>query len=129
MGAADSFLAGLIEDKLLSLHTSMPCKVISYDEGSAKAVVQPLFKAKEVGKEARALPLIQNVPVLKQRLKIGTGEPQEYIPVYQAGDIVFVAFSERSLDAVLAGGGSVVLPDSTRHHSLNDAVIQGVLVL
>lgn len=129
MAAADSFLKGLIDDRLLSLHTSMPCKVISFDEGKGRAVVQPLFKAKEVGRDAVALPLIQNVPVLSQRYKIGESEPQEYVPVYQSGDIVFVAFSERSLDAVFAGGGSVVLPDSSRHHSLNDAVVLGRLSL
>ncbi|WP_274381443.1 Gp138 family membrane-puncturing spike protein [Paenibacillus mesophilus] len=108
----------------------MPCRVVSYDEERRRAVVQPLFMTKERGKPPAPLPLVQNVPVLSQRYRVdGSPDTYEYVPVYQPGDVVFVAFSERALDAALAAPGQVVPPDSDRHHSLNDAVIVGVMAL
>ena len=128
MPDAEEFLKTFIRQHLLALHTAMPARIVSYDEVRRRATIQPLHMTKEVGQAPRELPLVQNVPVLAQRFRVGGGDPQEYIPVYQSGDIVFVAFSERALDAVLAGGGRPVLPLSTRHHSLNDAVVLGKLL-
>ena len=127
MPDAEEFLKTFIRQHLLALHTAMPARIVSYDETRRRATIQPLHMTKEVGRPPRELPVIQNVPVLTQRFRVN-GEPQEYVPVYQPGDVVFVAFSERALDSVLAGGGRPVLPDSTRHHSLNDAVILGRLI-
>ncbi|MFB6475781.1 Gp138 family membrane-puncturing spike protein [Paenibacillus glucanolyticus] len=118
-------LNALIEEKLLNLHTGMPCKVISFDDSSMRAIVQPLFMTKEMGASPEALPLIQDVPVLKHRFKVDGGQPQVYEPVYEAGDIVFVAFAQRALDDAL--GGQMVYPDFNRRHDLNDAVILGVI--
>lgn len=129
MPDADEFLKTFIRQHLLNLHTAMPARIVSYDEAEKRATIQPLHMTKEVGRPPQELPVVQNVPVLTQRFRMEGGEPREYVPVYQPGDIVFVAFSERALDAVLAGGGRPVLPDSGRHHSLNDAVILGRLVL
>jgi len=126
---ADEFLKTFIRQHLLALHTAMPARIISFDEAKKRATIQPLHMTKEVGKAPQELPVVQNVPVLVQRFRVGSGDPQEHVPVYEPGDIVFVAFSERALDAVLAGGGRPVLPDSGRHHSLNDAVVLGRLVL
>ena len=128
MPDAEEFLKTFIRQHLLHLHTAMPARIVSYDETRRRATIQPLHMTKEVGRPPRELPIVQNVPVLAQRFRVNGGEPQEYVPVYEPGDIVFVAFSERALDSVLAGGGRPVLPDSTRHHSLNDAVILGRLI-
>lgn len=129
MPDAEEFLKIFIREHLLSLHTAMPARIVSYNEERRRATIQPLFMTKEVGKPPRQLPVVQNVPVLSHRFQIGVGDPQTYVPVYEPGDIVFVAFSERALDAVMAGGGRPVLPDSSRHHSINDAVIIGRLML
>lgn len=118
------FLNGFIDEKLLNLNTAMPCRVISYDESKRRASVQPLFMVKEVGRAPEALPPIQDVPVLKQRFKLGAGEPQEYVPVYEPGDVVLVAFAQRAIDDVL--GGQMAYP-GTRRHDLTDAVILGVI--
>ncbi|MGA4517195.1 Gp138 family membrane-puncturing spike protein [Solibacillus silvestris] len=55
---------------LLSINTCMPCKVLSYDEKTRMASIQPMFKQKEVGKEPQALSIIEDVPVLWQRMKV-----------------------------------------------------------
>jgi hypothetical protein len=128
MSEADKYLHGFIREKLLNLHTAMPCKVISYDEGRRRSTVQPLYMTKEHGKPAAPLPLVQNVPVLSQRFRVeGSPDVHNYTPVFEPGDVVFVAFSERALDAVLAAPGQVVSPGSDRHHHINDCVILGVM--
>lgn len=130
MSEADKFLHGFVRGKLLKLHTAMPCRVVSYDEGSRRAVVQPLYMTKERGRPPAPQPLVQNVPVLAQHYRIdGSSEVYEHVPVYQPGEVVFVAFSERALGAVLAAPGQVVSPDSDRHHDINDAIILGVIAL
>ena len=55
---------------LLSINTSMPCKVISYDEDKRLATIQPLFKIKETGRDPEALSVIEDVPVLWQRMRV-----------------------------------------------------------
>lgn len=44
----------------------MPAMILSYNETTCTAKIQPLFKVKEVGKEPVSLPAIEGVPVLKQ---------------------------------------------------------------
>lgn len=128
MSYADTFLNIYIRQRLLTMHTAMPAKIVSYDEAQGRATIQPLFMTKEYGKPPEPLPVVENVPVLKHRLRTEGGIVQEYTPVYEKDDVVFVAFAERALDAVLADPGRVVLPSDTRHHSLNDAVILGALM-
>lgn len=115
-------LNGFIEEKLLNLHTAMPCKVLSFN--GAEATIQPLFlKTTNEGQEQ--YPVIEGVPVLKHRFKVNGSAPQLYESVYQPGDKVYVVFSERALDHVL--GGDVADPEFNRRHSLEDAVIVGLI--
>lgn len=115
-------LNAFIEEKLLNLHTAMPCRVLSFSNG--EATVQPLFLKVTNGEQQQYNP-IEGVPVLKQRYKINGGAPQIYESVYQPGDKVFVVFSERALDHVLSG--NIADPEFNRHHDLNDAVIVGLI--
>ena len=112
-------LNGFIEEKLMNLHTAMPCKVLSYENN--EATIQPLFmKTTKEGK--KPYPIIEGVPVLKQRFNVD-GVTKTYQSVYQAGDIVLVVFSERALDHVL--NGEIADPQFNRRHSIQDAVILG----
>lgn len=115
-------LNGFIEEKLLNLHTAMPCKVISFN--GSEATVQPLFM--RIDKEgAKPYAPILSVPCTKQRFKVNGGLPQLYEPVYQPGDKVYVVFSERALDNVLSG--KIADPQFNRRHSIEDAVIVGLM--
>lgn len=51
----------LIEQKLLSLHTGFPAKIISIDGNFA--TVQPLAMIKQVGKPAKKQAVIANIPI------------------------------------------------------------------
>jgi len=110
---------------LTSINTAMPCKVLSYNEGNRTAKIQPLFKAKEVGKEPRNLPPIEGVPVLFQKYKVDGGSVQTFTPALSIGDIVLVVFCQRSIDD--AGQGKNVYPGISRMFSIQDAIIVGVI--
>lgn len=120
--SAYTAINAIIEEKLLNLHTAMPCKVLSYANG--EATIQPLY-LKVSKHEEGPYPPIEGVPVLKQRFKVNGGAPQTYEAVYQKGDIVLVVFSERALDNVMTG--KIAHPEFNRRHSINDAVIVGLI--
>jgi hypothetical protein len=142
MSNSTTFFNGLLTETILNLHTAMPCKVLSYNESTRRAKIQPLFMMKEFGREPEVLSPVEDVPVLYQRFKVNNGEPfpmkingttqtaeidQELIftPVIKAGDVVLAVFCQRAIDDVLTG--KVAYPDTNRTHDIHDAVIVGVL--
>jgi len=139
MSNSTNFFHDLIKEHTLNLHTAMPCKVLSFNEQARTAKIQPLFMYKEKNQEPVTRAPIEDVPVLFQRYKTvdtraTSEEPlqysdeevvREFIPILQQGDIVFAVFSQRALDDVLQG--NVAFPAQKRHHSLNDAIIVGVI--
>lgn len=156
MSNASQFFSENIKSQLLlSINTCMPCKVLSYNEGSRRAKIQPLFKTKEVGREPSAQSVIEDVPVMFERVKINGGQPilvtipegehgghssgdgqhthtkiifeeeVENSPVLKTGDTVLVVFAQRSIDEALEG--NLVYPGTSRLFSLQDAIIVGLL--
>lgn len=119
-----SFFKDLINESVLNIHTSMPCKVIGYNESTMRAKIQPLFMMKEIGRSPEVLPPINDVPVLFQKYKVN-GVTETHIPVLSSGDVVLVVFSQRAIDDVLSG--KVSYPDVNRHHDIHDAIVVGVI--
>ncbi|OPA77847.1 hypothetical protein BVG16_13800 [Paenibacillus selenitireducens] len=101
-----------------SLHVGFPCRVLSFDQETCMADVQPLILA---GVDPPSM--IQNVPALGQRLLIN-GAESVCKPALKQGDTVLVICSDRELKNAL--NGDIAAADSQRMHSLNDAVIVGV---
>lgn len=123
MSKTTKYFDALKMNLLTSINTAMPCKILSYDEATCTAKIQPLFKVKEVGQPEKALKPIENVPALKQKYRVNDGSVQEYVPVYEAGNVVLVVFAQRAIDDALQG--KMTYP-GTRMFSLTDAVIVGV---
>lgn len=102
------------------MHTAMPAEVVSYDQATQTASVQPLLQyvlRDETGAElVESYPQIDAVPVQFPRY----GGFVMTMPV-AAGDIVLLVCAERSLDRWRASGGQVD-PGDLRMHSLADAV-------
>lgn len=131
MSNASAFFDSLMGSAIVGINTAMPCKVLSYDASACAAKIQPLFKVKEVDKEPKTLPPIEDVPVLFQRYKVYgnsnfavTAESVEMIPDLKADDIVQVIFNQRAIDD--AQTGALVYPGTARMFSIHDAVIVGV---
>ena len=115
-------LQALKRDIFESLHCALPGTVVSYDDETQTAVIQPAVKREVVrlGRFSRStacnyenrpfvpLPLLRDVPV--------------FMPVpfeVHEGDACLVIFADRDIDAWFESGETEV-PPSGRMHSLSD---------
>ena len=96
------------------INSCMLGRIETFDASKMKANVVPLVKNKGNNK-----PLLIEVPV--SFLKAG---PFVIRPPYKKGDIVLVVFADEDIDNVLLSG-NVSEPNSTRKHSLDDAIVVG----
>lgn len=120
MSSENPSLAKVIEDaienRLSSLNTMLPGKVVAVDVAKGKCSVQPLIKRKYADGTVKDLPVIANVAIANYR----AGKAFITLPV-KVGDMVEVRFSQRSLDIWLSKGGSVDPLDPRKFH-ISDAV-------
>lgn len=112
-------IAGAIESRLLSLHTSMPGKVVTYNPALQTANVQPVIQravpTSAGGIEHEELPIIHNVPL---EWPGGGGFAMQF-PV-QPGDHVWLIFSEVATSK-WRSTGQVSEPGDLRRHDLSYA--------
>jgi len=125
MGTIDKAIKDWLESELRQLHTMTLAKVMSYDETTREAVVQPLIMQKLAGQDPTPFAPIAMTPHLKHRYRNPDGTEREEIPLYKRGDVVLIGIIERAMDASLSG--AVAYPDARRRHSLTDAIILGVI--
>lgn len=119
-GTLSRLIEGFVNRAMSGVHVALPCRVVSFDESTCRADVQPLVRT---GDDAPAV--IQNVPALGRKRRIGP-EIEIEKPFYEKGDLVYVVCADREIKNTL--GGQVAAPDSARMHDINDAVIVGVFV-
>lgn len=115
-------IARMIENRVSSIHTSIPAVVESYDYKSQTAEVTPAVKRLLANGDIITLPKIVEVPVLFP----SSGDALIHWPITR-GDTVLLVFSERQIDEFVRSG-KISKPSQTRKHSLTDAVaISGIL--
>lgn len=110
----------LIEARLVDVHTSLPARVVAYDRASRTASVQPLIRApqrRETGTTMEAMPVLTRVPVMFH----ATSRNGITFPL-QAGDLVWVMFSESSLERVSLSEGDITDPKTPIRFTLAGAV-------
>ncbi|WP_291348073.1 MULTISPECIES: Gp138 family membrane-puncturing spike protein [unclassified Acinetobacter] len=115
-------LLGIIKDavtaEVLSLWTSLPCEVVSYDSDAVTVEVKPLIRVPartpDGGIEMLEIPILQDVPVM---FPCAGGFTITH-PI-NVGDECLVSFSSRNIDLWWQSGG-VQNPFDTRHHDLSD---------
>lgn len=124
----EQVIVNAIDAALLELHTGLPAKVIIFDPSTQSCDVQPLLQRVYLDADAGLdvpveLPQIQNVPI---EYPAGGGFAITW-PL-SPGDIVYLAFCERSIDGWLeAAPGLSVDPLESRKHHLSDAVARAGL--
>jgi len=112
-------LQTFLESRFSDLHTSIPGKIVSYNETTERATVQPLIKLqRKVGEKILTVEVqpIENVPVML----LHTSEFKLKIPI-KKGDGCEIRFSEVGIGNFLNGRGSIVDPDDISKFSLTDA--------
>lgn len=111
-----------IEERLFELHTGLPAIVDAFSASNQMVDVTPLLKRVFLDANQEEftidMPKINNVPILYP-----AGGGWSITWPMQKGDIVYLAFAERSLDNWHeAQPGQLIDPVQTRKHDLNDAV-------
>jgi hypothetical protein len=112
-----------IEGRLFDVHTGLPARVVSFDPSTQRADVQPLLQRVMVDEDENpttvTIPVITNVPI-----QYPSGAGWSITWPLAPGDIVYLTFSERSLDEwLVAPPGNLVTPAQARKFDLSDAVI------
>ncbi len=115
-------LTEAIRGAMFDLHTGLPAAVVNYDPSAQSCTVRPLlrraWRMDDGSVRLFDIPLITHVPVV---FPAGGGWSLTWPLV--AGDVVYLAFAERSLDSWLASPpGPTVDPLDVRMHDLSDAV-------
>lgn len=105
-----------VQSQLAGMHTCLPGRIVSYDYTVQKATVQPLLSKRYKDDTTQQLPEIPNVPVIFPR----SANFSMHWPL-NSGDLVMLAFSERSIDQWLNQGG-IIAPLDARKFDLSDAI-------
>lgn len=134
MSNSGDVLNGLIEQKLLGLHTAFFAKVLSVSGDSAK--IQPLNMIKATGKNAQkqavmTVPILKNVRKFATKTITVTTEMDDKFSItiptvstISSGDIVYCMCSERDITETKKGRFAI---PSGGHHRMTDAVVVGVI--
>jgi hypothetical protein len=122
MNASDIF-GGMIEEKLLNLHTAFIAKVVSV-QGESKCTIQPLDKIKAYGQKAKTQAVITNVPVLSHVRHYGRNGEGITLSPLRKGDIVFCVCAERDITSAVKGHSTT---PPVGHHAIKDAVVVGLI--
>jgi hypothetical protein len=127
---------GMLEEKLLNLHTVFIAKVIKVENENVCSV-QPLDKIKAYGQKAQSQSVITKVPVLShvRHYKVvdqtlsGNVSPTSHgghvrIEPLKVGDIVLCVCAERDISSSIKGISST---PPVGHHQLKDAIVIGLI--
>ena len=112
-------LQSFLDSRLTDVHTTIPGKIVTYDDIKERATVQPLIKVqRKVNDEIITIeiPPIENVPVMMLHTKYFKLK----VPL-EKGDGVEIKFSEVGIGNFLNGTGNIVNPDDLSRFSLTDA--------
>ena len=149
--AKDTKFIDLLEQRIkLSIHTTAPARVISYNESKRTADVELLFMSVDQDDNAEKYKVIEGVPVQGMRYKIPESfkaaissliptegsidgsnasvkidNAIEFTPFLKKDDVVVVSFAERALDNL--NGIKTFDPEFHRTHDINDCIVLGVL--
>ena len=104
-----------VEVQLSELNTTMPGVVVSYDQGTNRAVVRPALAKRTADDSTIDPPAIHEVPVIWP-----SGANWSITGPLSAGDPVILHFAQRSIENWL--NGSSEAPDDPRMFDLSDCV-------
>lgn len=122
MDNAMEFMNNLSGNITGGINSCMMGKIEKFDGKTMKADVVPLVRTKNKAGEIEEVSMLIEVPV--SFLKAG---PFLIRPPYKEGDIVLMIFADSDIENVLLSG-NVSNPNSSRRHSLDDAIVVGSIM-
>ncbi|MCK5217562.1 MAG: hypothetical protein KAJ93_07220 [Methanosarcinales archaeon] len=111
-----------IENRLDSLWTAIPAKVVSINYSTLTCSVQPKVKLQNTSsEELEDLPIVQDVPIACQK----SGDSVLLMPP-EVGDTILIMFTKYALDNLLKDY-QTSYPNNIRRFSINDCIVVGGL--
>lgn len=104
-------------DKGKGIQTGMVGKIVSFDDTTLRASVQPLYKTKEENTE-KTYPILSKIPCTYLKLS----DEIYFKPSYKTNDLVWIGFSTFSMEKALLGQSVL---ESERIFGLENACILG----
>lgn len=111
---------GLVEEKLLNLHTAGLATIVSISGNTAD--IQPLSLTKHIGGVPQKQAVLDNVPILEHVIYVANQVGQTKLAV---GQVVMFVCCDREISQ--SKKGKLNLPTSG-HHELGNAIIIGRLL-
>lgn len=120
--ATDDSLAGKMKDTLArwlrdSVDDMLPARVISYDDSTGMATVQPLVMMGTTDGTKVSRAAIASI----KTLRMGAGGFFIRFPI-KAGDLGWIKASDRDISLILQSSGGEDWPNTKRLHSFSDAL-------
>lgn len=130
MGELNRLIEEMFHDQRERTHTTMMCRIESYDFVNMRADITPLVKeyhdtTGESDFEWVELDTIQNAKVACLR----AGERHLIRPPYKPGDVVLAVCAERSIDKVIETGEPSEQVGRRRHSYQDALVIAGITIV
>ena len=114
-----NFLENFADTITSGINNCMLGKIESFNAETMKANVMPLVKNKNKDDTFEDISMLIEVPV--SLIRAG---PFVIRPPYKSGDTVLVVFADSDIENTLLSGDTSE-PNSTRRHSLDDAIVVG----
>lgn len=120
--STDDSLAGKMKDTLArwlrdSVDDMLPARVISYDDNTGFATVQPLVMMGTTDGSKVSRAAVANI----KTLRMGAGGFFLRFPI-KAGDLGWIKASDRDISLILQSSGGEDWPNTKRLHSFSDAL-------
>lgn len=119
--AVEGDLAGTMKSVLnrwlMTVDDMLPARVVSYDDGTGFATVQPLVMVGTTGGTKVSRAAIANI----KTLRLGAGGFFIRFPI-KPGDLGWIKASDRDISLILQAGGGEDWPNTKRLHSFSDAL-------
>lgn len=119
--AVEGDLAGTMKSVLnrwlMTVDDMLPARVVSYDDGTGFATVQPLVMVGTTGGTKVSRAAIANI----KTLRLGAGGFFIRFPI-KPGDLGWIKANDRDISLILQVGGGEDWPNTKRLHSFSDAL-------
>ncbi|MCO8160984.1 hypothetical protein NRB16_24435 [Pseudomonas sp. LJDD11] len=119
--ANDGNLAGALKHALnnwlMGVDDMLPARVVSYDDTSNRAVIQPVVMIGGTDGSKLSRARIANIPVFR----FGGGGFFIRFPL-KAGDLGWLKANDRDISLIMQSGGGEEWPHTKRRHSFSDAM-------
>lgn len=120
--ATEGHLAGKMKETLRkwlrdTVDDMLPARVISYDDSTGFATVQPIVMMGTTDGSKVSRAAVANI----KTLRMGAGDLFMRFPI-KAGDLGWIKASDRDISLILQSQGGEDWPNTTRLHSFSDAL-------